>query len=86
MKVDGIVIASKVEQRELVGKDGVKRNAVITSVVIQSDAKDGTVEILNCRTYEPLGADVPKRGDKWISPRNVKKYENYNGTIAEVLF
>lgn len=86
MKVEGIVIESQVEQRELVGKDGVKRNAVITSVVLQGEAKDGKREILNCRTYEPLGADLPKHGDKWVTLRRVKKYENYNGMIAEVLF
>ena len=91
MKLKGDVLNASIEERELVGKDGTKRNAKISHVLlivtnVDKDADGKPVkspEVVNLRAYD---ADwpLPAIGTKdWETPR-VRKYENYDGNVAEV--
>lgn len=84
MTLKGDVLNSSIEERELVGKDGTKRKAKVSHVLlICNDPKTKQVEVLNIRAYDaewPL-PDVGVKG--WETPR-VRKYENYDGNVAEV--
>lgn len=88
MKIVGTVINATRENRDLVGKDGVKRTATVSHVIMMSDPdKDGSREVVNARCYTDSGKpipELPKLGSKWETPP-VKKYENYSG-VAEVLY
>lgn len=80
MQFKGIVLNSSVEEREMTGKDGSKRNAKIAHVLL--DVKDGeTREVVNLRGYDPEWT-CPEIGKSWTSPR-VKKYENYDGMVGD---
>lgn len=85
MQIKGKVINSSSESREMVDKNsGVKRVSLINHVLLMSDAgKDGSVEVYNIRSFDSSWA-LPKVGDSWTTPP-IKKYENYGGSVAEVL-
>lgn len=81
LKFKGTVLRAFVEDRELVGKDGTKRQAKIAHVLMLSGKGAETVP-LNIRAYDPVWA-LPEIGKEWETPA-VKKYENYDGMTAEV--
>lgn len=81
MNINGTVLNSSVEERELTGKDGTKRNAKISHVLLSVEFPSG-VEIVNLRGYD-VDWSLPKTGTKWASPR-VKRYECFDGMVAEV--
>lgn len=82
MQLKGKVLNASVEERELVGKDGSKRKAKITHVLMQSDDVSNGVEILNVKAYD-VEWSLPEIGKSWTTPR-VRRYENYDGQIGEV--
>jgi hypothetical protein len=79
----GQVLNCSSEERELVGKDGVKNKRKISHVLLAS-GKIGApdYEIINLRSYDAAW-DLPEIGKTWTTPP-VKKYENYTG-VAEVM-
>lgn len=82
MKLKGKVLNASVEDRDLVGKDGVKKRSRISHVLMQSaDSAEG-IEILNVKAYDAEWA-LPEIGKEWITPR-VRRYENYDGQIGDV--
>lgn len=81
MNLEGEVVAAKVEERDLVGKDGVKSHSKISHVVLSVKKPDG-VEILNVRAYDATW-ELPKPGTKWQTPA-VRRYECFDGMVAEV--
>lgn len=83
MEIKGNVLNSSVEDKELVGKDGVRRTSKISHVLMMVGKPGETIEIVNLRGYDVPWA-LPKGGDVWQSPR-IKKYENYDGNVAEVM-
>lgn len=82
MVLKGKVLNAKTEERELVGKDGVKKNAKITHVLLQSADTSSGIEILNVKAYD-VSWPLPDVGKDWTTPR-VRRYENYDGQIADV--
>ena len=82
MKLKGKVLNTSVEERDLVGKDGAKKHARISHVLMQAaDASEG-IEILNVKAYDAEWP-LPEIGKDWITPR-VRRYENYDGQIGDV--
>lgn len=81
MTIEGEVLNASVEQRDLVGKDGVKRTSRI-SHVLMSIKQVGGVEIVNLRSFDADWA-LPEIGKKWVTPR-VKRYECFDGQVADV--
>lgn len=83
MVIKGDVLNAFVEERELKEKDGTTRKAKISHVALSLPNPSGGVEIINLRSYD---ADwkLPKIGDKgWETPR-VKRYECFDGMVADV--
>lgn len=83
MEITGNVLNSSQEVRELVGKDGTKRTAKINHVLLSVSNASGGVEIVNMRAYDATW-ELPKIGSKWTTPR-VRRYENYDGNVADVM-
>lgn len=83
MTIKGDVLNSSVEERELTDKTGNKRNAKISHVLLSVSLPTGGIEIINLRAYD-ASWDLPKVGSKnWESPR-IKRYENFDGQVADV--
>lgn len=93
MKIKGIVLNSSIETRDLNRKDGtVEREVSIAHIllIVKNPIKDsaGKVtgssdEVVNIRAFRP-SFDIPSVGKEWETPR-VKKYENFDGNIAQVM-
>lgn len=84
MKIKGKVLNVSEEKRQLVGKDGTKREALIKHVLMLSPKDDGKgTEVVNIRAYDS-DFPLPEMGKDWISP-DIKKYENFDGNVANVL-
>lgn len=82
MVLKGKVLNASTEERELVGKDGVKKRSRITHVLLQSADTSNGIEILNVKAYD-VDWSLPEVGKDWITPR-VRRYENYDGQIGDV--
>ena len=88
MEIIGDVLNANIEDRELVGKDGTKKPTKVSHVLLickSGDAKSGeTMEVVNLRCYNATWP-LPAIGAKgWKTPR-IKKYENFDGNVAEVM-
>lgn len=87
MKLKGQVLRASIEERMLVGKDGMKASHKIAHILLISN-EGGETNVLNCRTFDnPLlltDKDLPKIGAEWTTPP-VKKYECFDGQVAEVM-
>lgn len=87
MKIRGQIMNASEEMRELVNKDGTKVTKKVYHLLVflkDPDDKNSPVEVLNIRAYDPR-FDLPKVGAlNWESPP-IKKYECFNGQVAEVL-
>lgn len=84
MVIKGSVINAHVEDRELVGKDGLKRQTKITHVLLMVKKSDGKgSEVVNLRCYDAK-FPLPELGKEWETPA-IRKYENYDGNVAEVM-
>lgn len=81
MKIEGQVVKAVDEVRDFVNKQGVKEAKRIVKIVMMS--KDG--EVINAKSYDDTLKDLPKNGSSFVL-ENIKKYENYQGMVAEVLF
>lgn len=81
MFVKGKVLTAKTEKRDLVGKDGLKRNYTIHHVVLLS-SENGENEVLNCKTFNE-NYILPKVGE--VVSLNFRKYDNSTG-VADVSF
>lgn len=80
MILTGKVIKSFREERDLVGKDGEKKHMVVSRVLLMIED-----ELASCCSYDSDFV-LPKVGElHWNSP-SVKRYENYKGMVAEVVF
>lgn len=82
MVISGKVLNSSVEERDLTGKDGTKRHAKISHVLLQLKGEGGGLEICNIRSYDATWP-LPEQGKDWTTPR-IKRYECFDGMIAEV--
>lgn len=80
MTIKGKVLISNQEDKELMSREGVRRNSKVAHVVVHA-VIDGVPEICNVRCYD-FGFDLPKVGADWTTPR-VRKYES-DGNVAEV--
>lgn len=83
MTITGNVINASIEERDLVGKDGVKKHSKISHVLLMVGDVGKVSEVVNLRAYD-ADFDLPKVGEKWTTPR-VRKYENFDGQVAEVM-
>lgn len=82
MTLTGDVMNASVEERELTSKDGTKQKAKISHVLLSCKGENNTVEVVNLRSYDAEWT-LPEIGKKWTTPR-VKKYECYDGLVADV--
>lgn len=71
------------EKREMAGKDGKSRIAEISHILLSVGTVGKDFEIVNIRSYDSSFA-LPAIGKEWTTPR-VKKYENFDGQLAEAL-
>lgn len=83
MTITGNVMNASIEERDLVGKDGVKKHSKISHVLMSVGEVGKAFEVVNLRAYD-ADFQLPKIGEKWTSPR-VRKYENFDGQVAEVM-
>lgn len=83
MKIKGQVINCSKETKELVGKDGVKRTSVVSHVLMFGKNDDGSTSVFNCRSYD-ASWELPSIGKEWVTP-DIRKYECYDGAVAEVM-
>lgn len=83
MKIQGQVLNVSREERELVNKEGVKRQAVIKHVLLLVQDDEGKAEVVNLRAYD-VAWELPTIGETWETPR-ILKYVNYDGNVAEVM-
>jgi len=60
----------------------VLRRNRISHVLLMCESPDG-VEIANLRSFDAVW-ELPKIGEKWTTPR-VKRYECYDGQVADVM-
>lgn len=81
MIMKGQVLNSSEETKELVGKDGTKRKSVVKHVLLSTKGDTG-VEIVNVRSYDAEWK-LPEVGKDWTTPR-IRRYENFDGMVAEV--
>lgn len=81
MKIEGKVIKAVDEVRDFVNKQGVKESKRIVKIVMMSN--DG--EVINAKSYDDTLKELPKQGSVFTI-ESIKKYENYQGMVAEVLF
>lgn len=82
MVIKGMVMNASEEERELTGKDGTKRRAKVSHVLLSVGEVGKDFEIVNLRAYD---ADwkLPAIGKEWTTPR-IKRYENFDGNVADV--
>lgn len=81
MKIEGTVLKASEEDRELTGKDGSKRRAKVAHVLMSVGVgKD--IEIVNLKAYD-ASWKLPPEGKPWETPP-IKRYENFDGTVADV--
>lgn len=83
MVLKGNVMNASKEKREMTGKDGNRRTAEITHVLLSCGTVGNDFEIVNVRSYDASFA-LPAVGKEWVTPR-VRKYENFDGQIGEAL-
>lgn len=86
MKLKGKVLNASIETKVLVGKDGLKAEHKIGHILmLVSD--DGVTQALNVRSFDNpdfmLDSQLPEIGKDWTTPP-VRKYECYDGNVAEV--
>lgn len=81
MNIEGKVIKAVDEVRDFVNKQGVKEAKRIVKIVMMSN--DG--EVINAKSYDDTLKELPKNDATFVL-ENIKKYENYQGMVAEVLF
>lgn len=82
MVLTGDVLNASVEERDMVNKEGVKSHAKISHVLLSVKADNGGIEIVNLRCYDATWS-LPELGKKWTTPR-IKRYENFDGQVADV--
>ncbi|MBR1922112.1 MAG: hypothetical protein IJ829_08995 [Kiritimatiellae bacterium] len=82
MFIEGMVMNASKEERDLTSKDGSKRHSVIFHVLLTLGEVGKDFEVCNVRAYD---ADwpLPEIGKKWKTPR-VRRYENFDGNVADV--
>lgn len=80
MKILGRVLNTSEEERTFKNKDGKERTVRVVHVLL--DLNDGICA--NCRGYDVPDFKLPKIGDKFEYP--IKKYECFDGMLAQVLF
>lgn len=87
MKITGTVLNCSFEERDLVGKDGIKKSHKIARILVLAE-DDGQKSAVSVRMFDNAdfgeASKLPAVGTKWTSPR-YKKYECYDGQIAEVM-
>lgn len=87
MKLSGTVLNCSFEERELVGKDGLKKSHKIGRVLLLAE-DDGAKSAVSVRLFDSADYSDPTKlpavGAKWTTPR-VKRYECFDGQIAEVM-
>lgn len=81
MEMTGKVMIANVEDKELVTKEGTKRAAKVSHVVLVCKVGKRT-EVCNVRCYDAMWS-LPDIGTDWTTPR-VRQYTNYDGNVAEV--
>lgn len=84
MVLKGSVLNTKSDSRELVGKDGLKKQ--VTILYVQMMLGGESPEICLVKHYQEIGREfpLPVVGKDWTTPA-IKKYENYNGLSSEAL-
>jgi hypothetical protein len=82
MQIKGDVLNVSIEERELTSKDGSKRKSKISHVLLSVKNEGGALEIVNLRSYD-ASWELPAIGKPWTTPR-IRRYENYDGNVAEV--
>lgn len=82
MVLTGDVLNASVEERDMVNREGVKSHAKISHVLLSVKADNGGIEIVNLRCYDATWS-LPELGKKWTTPR-IKRYENFDGQVADV--
>lgn len=82
MIIEGVVMNASEEERELAGKDGQKRKAKISHVLLSVGEVGKEFEVVNLRAYDAVWK-LPEVGKKWKTPR-IKRYENLDGNVADV--
>lgn len=83
MVIKGMVMNASEEERELTGKDGSKRRAKISHVLLSVGEVGKDFEVVNIRSYDAEWK-LPVVGKEWTTPR-VKRYENFDGNVADAL-
>lgn len=83
MTIKGTVMNASEETRELVGKDGVKKSAKVTHILMFFKSSTGATFVYKVRAYDATFT-LPAVGKDWESP-DIKKYECYDGQVAEVM-
>lgn len=82
MTIKGQVLNASIEERDLVNKENVKEHVQIAHVLLICK-NDKSTEVVNIRAYRP-SFTIPEIGKEWITPP-VKKYENFDGQVAQVV-
>lgn len=82
MKIVGQVMNASEEIRELTGKDGSKRQAKVSHVLLSVGDVGKEFEIVNIRCYDAKWP-LPAVGKSWTTP-SVRRYENFDGQVADV--
>jgi len=86
MKITGQVLNTSIERRELVGKDGTRKEHTFARILLLVD-EDGVKCAVSVKTFDHPdymdSSKLPPVGKTWTSPR-VRKYESMDGQIAEV--
>lgn len=80
MQVKIKVLSAKVEKRDLVGKDGNRRNFTITHIVGLHEVAGQEPEVMNCKSFDEK-MQLPKAGQELTI--NFRKYDNSSG-VADV--
>lgn len=86
MKITGTVLNTSLERRELVGKDGTKKEHTFARILCLVE-EDGSKCAICVKTFDHPDymdkSNLPAVGKAWTSPR-VRRYECLDGQIAEV--
>lgn len=82
MKITGQVMNASEEIRELTGKDGAKRQAKVSHVLLSVGDVGKEFEIVNIRCYDAKWP-LPAIGKSWTTP-SIRRYENFDGQVADV--
>lgn len=81
MVIKGKVLIVNQEDKELVSKEGIRRQSKLSHVVL-SAVIDGKPEIVNVRCYD-AAFPLPEMGKEWTTPR-IRKYECPDGNVSDV--